>query len=225
MLLLDRLVEYAREQAAFSAWSEAYGFDATSNAEIRFRWLVLALVCHDPSRVDAAITMALEVGRMKFTRPLYRELMCLDHGRKARRSTGTPKKRPWAECSSLVLSNEVPENRISCGQCTMSTLDASCPQFLQMDLASRLMEAVLHMSPPSVHAYSTAAKAASTSCSALSFFSPETEGLEAKCRNRSWIERAFIRSACTQAMCESEQLPTLKPLAARQFAQNGLKRT
>jgi hypothetical protein len=31
--------------------------------------------------------------------------------------------------------------RISCGQCTMSTLDASCPQFLQMDLASRLMEA------------------------------------------------------------------------------------
>jgi hypothetical protein len=34
--------------------------DATSNAEIRFRWLVLALVCHDPSRVDAAITMALE---------------------------------------------------------------------------------------------------------------------------------------------------------------------
>lgn len=26
-LLLDRLVEYAREQAAFSAWSEAYGFE------------------------------------------------------------------------------------------------------------------------------------------------------------------------------------------------------
>jgi len=37
--------------------------------------LILAMACHDPSRVDAAIAMALEVGRMKFTRPLYRELM------------------------------------------------------------------------------------------------------------------------------------------------------
>lgn len=34
--------------------------DATSNAEIRFRWLMLAMACHDPSRVDAAIAMALE---------------------------------------------------------------------------------------------------------------------------------------------------------------------
>jgi len=34
--------------------------DATSNAEIRFRWLILAMACHDPSRVDAAIAMALE---------------------------------------------------------------------------------------------------------------------------------------------------------------------
>eukprot|EP00438_Fugacium_kawagutii_P033649 Skav204046 [mRNA] locus=scaffold3:185477:192402:- [translate_table: standard] len=55
-LLLDWLVEYAREQAAAGKEDE----DATSNAEIRFRWLILALVCHDPSRVDAAITMALE---------------------------------------------------------------------------------------------------------------------------------------------------------------------
>eukprot|EP00913_Durusdinium_trenchii_P009425 g8858.t1 len=113
-LLLDRLVDYAREQAAagkavevqgrLNAWNEAFGFDlclklcdrsdgqpsqryrpciqrmraandSTKNAEIRFRWLMLALACNDPSRVDAAIAMAQEVGRMKFTRPLYRELI------------------------------------------------------------------------------------------------------------------------------------------------------
>jgi len=61
----------------------------------------------------------------------------------------------WAEALGrvqflLLLSNEVPEDRISCGQCTISTLDACCPQFLQM--------AVLHMSPPSVDAYSAAAQ-------------------------------------------------------------------
>lgn len=84
-LLLDRLVDYAREQSAagkadevrqrLSTWSEVYGFDAAGSSEIRFRWLILALACHDPSRVDAAIAMAVEVGRMKYTRPLYRELM------------------------------------------------------------------------------------------------------------------------------------------------------
>ena len=96
-LLLDRLVDHAREQALLGTteelrgrldvWNEAFGFDGTKNAELRFRWLILALVLGDSSRVDKAIEMAqeapkatrlwpCEVGRMKFTRPLYREL-CL----------------------------------------------------------------------------------------------------------------------------------------------------
>merc|ERR1712187_71324 len=84
-LLLDQLIERAREAAAegsvedlrkrLDRWNEAYGFDATKNSELRFRWLTLALVCKDVVRVDAAIAMAKEVGRMKFTRPLYRELL------------------------------------------------------------------------------------------------------------------------------------------------------
>jgi len=83
-LLLDRLIDYAREKALankahevcarLDKWNEAYKFDSSRNSEIRFRWLILALACNDQSRVDAAITMAQEVGRMKFTRPLWREL-------------------------------------------------------------------------------------------------------------------------------------------------------
>ncbi|CAE7561524.1 LTA4H [Symbiodinium natans] len=83
-LLLDRLIDHAREQAEkkqveevkskLDVWNAAYQFDQTKNSELRFRWLMLALVCGDESRVDAAIAMAKEVGRMKFTRPLYREL-------------------------------------------------------------------------------------------------------------------------------------------------------
>merc|ERR1712224_491106 len=84
LLLLDQLIAWARKAAAsgglealrerLDRWNEAYGFDSTKNAEVRFRWLTLALVCKDNSRVDSAIAMAKEVGRMKFTRPLYREL-------------------------------------------------------------------------------------------------------------------------------------------------------
>jgi len=66
-LLLDRLIDHARGQTSkeqleevknrLDPWNEAFKFDQTKNSELRFRWLMLALV-----------------GRMKFTRPLYREL-------------------------------------------------------------------------------------------------------------------------------------------------------
>jgi len=84
-LLLDQLIDRAREEVAagkakelreqLDRWNEAFKFDSTKNAEIRFRWLTLALACGDEKRVDQAIAMAQEVGRMKFTRPLYRELI------------------------------------------------------------------------------------------------------------------------------------------------------
>eukprot|EP00439_Symbiodinium_sp_Y106_P081391 s408_g20.t1 len=97
-LLLDRLIDHARGQTSkeqleevknrLDPWNEAFKFDQTKNSELRFRWLMLALdalrqfgAARTESlelslapRVDAAIAMAKEVGRMKFTRPLYREL-------------------------------------------------------------------------------------------------------------------------------------------------------
>jgi len=88
-LLLDKLVNHARELSAsaekksalaemrsrLDTWGEAYGWDKVKSSELRFRWLILALVCGDEGRrVDDAIAMAKTVGRMKFCRPLYREL-------------------------------------------------------------------------------------------------------------------------------------------------------
>lgn len=58
--------------------NEMYDFDSSENAEIRFRWLMLALECGDRSRYQAAASMASEFGRMKFCRPLYRALNAVD---------------------------------------------------------------------------------------------------------------------------------------------------
>merc|ERR1719414_1193968 len=73
-LLLDQMIERARKDVAdggaadlqkyLAKWNEAFSFDSTRNSEVRFRWLTLALVVGDQSRVDAAVAMAKEVGRM-----------------------------------------------------------------------------------------------------------------------------------------------------------------
>ena len=52
----------------------ACGFSAQRNAEIRFRWIVLCIRAALPSIEPAAHAFLAEYGRMKFVRPLFREL-------------------------------------------------------------------------------------------------------------------------------------------------------
>lgn len=51
-----------------------YQLDKSGNAEIKFNWLRLGLHAKAESAVEPAIKMATEQGRMKFTRPLFRDL-------------------------------------------------------------------------------------------------------------------------------------------------------
>ncbi|KAK3518131.1 hypothetical protein QTP70_033232 [Hemibagrus guttatus] len=53
---------------------EVYNFNSVCNAEIRFRWLRLCVKAHWEEAVPLALKMATEQGRMKFTRPLFREV-------------------------------------------------------------------------------------------------------------------------------------------------------
>lgn len=57
-------------------FGEYLRFDQSTNAEIKFRWLMLCLICGE--RKEQAAAMASSVGRMKFARPLYRALMKVD---------------------------------------------------------------------------------------------------------------------------------------------------
>nr|XP_057925209.1 leukotriene A-4 hydrolase [Doryrhamphus excisus] len=53
---------------------EVYDFNSCMNSEIRFRWLRLCVRSRWEEAVPLALKMASEQGRMKFTRPLFREV-------------------------------------------------------------------------------------------------------------------------------------------------------
>ncbi|XP_062374163.1 leukotriene A-4 hydrolase [Sardina pilchardus] len=53
---------------------EVYEFNSIKNSEIRARWLRLCVKSHWEEAVALALKMATEQGRMKFTRPLFREV-------------------------------------------------------------------------------------------------------------------------------------------------------
>ncbi|KAG9490488.1 hypothetical protein GDO78_006041 [Eleutherodactylus coqui] len=60
---------------------EIYNFNDVKNAEILFRWLRLCILAKWEEVIPLALKMATEQGRMKFTRPLYRDLYNFDKAR------------------------------------------------------------------------------------------------------------------------------------------------
>lgn len=53
---------------------ELYALDLSRNAEIRVRWLRIGLQSHRERSIALAIQFATEQGRMKYTRPIFRDL-------------------------------------------------------------------------------------------------------------------------------------------------------
>ena len=53
----------------------------SKNSEIRFRWIRVGLKARYVPAIDEALAMVTEQGRMKFTRPLYRDLNEWDDAR------------------------------------------------------------------------------------------------------------------------------------------------
>jgi len=53
---------------------ELYGLTKIRNAEIRFRWYVLAIQHEHKEIFPHTVSFLTEQGRMKFVRPLYRHL-------------------------------------------------------------------------------------------------------------------------------------------------------
>ena len=51
-----------------------YELDQTTNVELLFRWIRLGLKARWEPSVAAALDLVSRVGRMKFVRPLYRDL-------------------------------------------------------------------------------------------------------------------------------------------------------
>ncbi|KAJ6656381.1 hypothetical protein lerEdw1_003884 [Lerista edwardsae] len=76
LLLADPLpVSHVRKM------QEVYNFNAVNNSEIRFRWLRLCIQAQWEDAIPLALKMATEQGRMKFTRPLFRDLYKFEKSR------------------------------------------------------------------------------------------------------------------------------------------------
>lgn len=56
------------------AMQRLYGMQTRNNAEIRFRWLRLCVRARRDDMIDECLRFVSEQGRMKYTRPLYRDL-------------------------------------------------------------------------------------------------------------------------------------------------------
>ncbi|CBJ29327.1 conserved unknown protein [Ectocarpus siliculosus] len=85
---LQRLVELSSERegaptvsfplSLIQAMDQAYGLTKTGNSEVRFCWHKLCLRAKALFIVPHVLDFVTSMGRMKFTRPLYRELFALD---------------------------------------------------------------------------------------------------------------------------------------------------
>lgn len=56
------------------ALNNVFDFDNVKNAEIKFIWLRIGLKAHWEEKVDPVLKWINVIGRMKFVRPLYRDL-------------------------------------------------------------------------------------------------------------------------------------------------------
>ncbi len=80
LVFLNALLQDADAQGAATgaevlrAMDGQYGFSASGNAEIRFRWQKLAIRAEMEEVIPDVVRFATEQGRMKFTRPLYKAL-------------------------------------------------------------------------------------------------------------------------------------------------------
>jgi len=67
--------------AALPAMDAAFGFGAAQNAEIRFAWLTLCVRLDYAPAFPAAVAFLTSQGRMKFVRPLFRDLHACPSGK------------------------------------------------------------------------------------------------------------------------------------------------
>lgn len=72
--LLDAVQASPLELATLKALDTLYNLSASTNSEVAFRWQMVSLKSKDDAIVPHVVKFATSQGRMKFVRPLFREL-------------------------------------------------------------------------------------------------------------------------------------------------------
>ncbi|KAM9310953.1 leukotriene A-4 hydrolase [Gastrophryne carolinensis] len=89
---------------------EVYNFNTIKNSEILFRWLRLCILAKWEDAIPLALKMATEQGRMKFTRPLYRDLYNFDKARDQAVSTFLKNKPFMHPVTAMLVAKDLHVN-------------------------------------------------------------------------------------------------------------------
>ncbi|KAL1513959.1 hypothetical protein ABEB36_003296 [Hypothenemus hampei] len=78
--ILQKLCEKPSQQITkLQALNNIFDFDNVKNPEIKFRWFRICLKAHWEDKIDPVFNWINVIGRMKFVRPLYRDLYSWEH--------------------------------------------------------------------------------------------------------------------------------------------------
>ncbi|XP_043943121.1 leukotriene A-4 hydrolase-like [Protopterus annectens] len=86
---------------------DVYSFNAVTNMEIRFRWLRLCLRSKWDNAVPLALRMVTEQGRLKFTRPLFRDLYDFTKFRQEAINAYMKYKQSMHPCTALLVGRDL----------------------------------------------------------------------------------------------------------------------
>ncbi|KAK8728434.1 hypothetical protein OTU49_009298, partial [Cherax quadricarinatus] len=86
---------------------ELYSMSSRNNSEIKFRWLRLGLKAHWNDQADEALKFVTEQGRMKFLRPIYRDLYEWKDMRKQAVSTYEANKSSMMHVAAYVVAKDL----------------------------------------------------------------------------------------------------------------------
>ncbi|XP_045147297.1 leukotriene A-4 hydrolase [Echinops telfairi] len=86
---------------------EVYNLNAINNSEIRFRWLRLCIQSKWEEAIPLALSMATEQGRMKFTRPLFKDLAAFDKSRDVAISTYKQHKASMHPVTAMLVGKDL----------------------------------------------------------------------------------------------------------------------
>lgn len=90
------------------AMDQKYGLGKRENAEIKFRWLKLCLVCKDKAAFPVVTDFVTKQGRMKYVRPLYKALYgCDEDGKRLAVSTFVANKQFYHSVAAGLLEKDL----------------------------------------------------------------------------------------------------------------------
>ena len=102
------------DAAVLKRMDEVYQFSSSGNAEIKFRWCILAIAAEMTEYLDVAVTFLLSAGRMKFVRPLFRALHKSTIGKQLALDTFAAHRHIYHPIAAKMVAKDIDFQEVQC---------------------------------------------------------------------------------------------------------------